>query len=180
MEGKPALAMQYIEVQTTLDAYNSSNAMQTSRIDAKDALSDAIDDQEQALAVGLYDVLGGLMRIFKDDPSNIERFYRLDLIRRKAQTDFTGSVPAFGHRFIVQRKMKAGEQVTLQNDGDVTLIFFFASEKDTVLAPGMSSQSVLTHTQVTIPGTAIGASDTNVYLIVQNEEALNGHWMVEL
>lgn len=180
MTGKPALAAKKVEVDAVLDAYIADNSTQTTKMEATDAHYDSLDNLGDNLAVGLYDVLGGLMRVYKNDPEQIERFFRLDLIRRKTQTEFTGSVDAGATKFIVKRTLDAAEDIVLQNSGTGPLAFYFAPAKDTPYTSSTPSVQVLPGGSETVIASSMGASTSNVYLLVINLGPDEGHWTVEI
>lgn len=175
------LASTKTDVLAQYDILNSINSSQKGKVGARDTASDVVEATRVTLCQGLQYVEAGLTQIFIEDLSQVNAFFPLDLLRRRPQTEFTGSVNAGETKFIVERKQKDGDDVTMHNTGLGGLTFFFAPHKDTVFAPAMAHQDVPSGGYLTATATDLGASADNVYLLVKNDsDEVEGHWVVEL
>ncbi len=91
--------------------------------------SHQVEAQRKLICRAQYYVLGGLMQIHVDKPSNIERYFLVNEIRNGKQTHFTGRVKANSHHVVAQRSLKATQMIRLQNVGLTPLDFYFAENK---------------------------------------------------
>ncbi len=181
LAGITALSATRADVDATYTQLNTKNTSQKGKVGARDAASDALEAERISLCKGLMWVEGGLTQVFVDDLSQIDAFFPLELLRRRPQTEFTGSVAADASKFIVKRKQEEGAEIRLQNTGDSTLTFYFAPAKDTPFVAGMPSKTIAPTQDITVAVEEIGASAENAYLIVKNDSEVDeGHWFIAL
>lgn len=160
---------------------NTAAGTQEGKFSQTDALSDALEAARVNACQGLYYVMSGLMQTFYHNPLQVERYFDMELLRRRPQEDFTGSVAAGALHTIVKRTLAADDLLLLKNTGLVPLTFYLGSAKDAPQEGGSPAVSVEPGQQTHVPASALGNVATNKYLIVQNPSGLTeGNWEVEV
>lgn len=177
----PSLSTTKTDVDATYLQLSAKNTTQKGKMGARDAASDALEAGRINLCKGLMWVEGALIQVFIDDLSQVDAFFPLNLLRRRLQTEFTGSIAAGVSKCIVKRKQEDDAEIRLRNSGLLSLTFYFAPAKDTPLAAGMSSKTITPMQDITVPVTELGASADNAFLIVKNSsDTGEGHWFIAL
>ncbi len=181
LTGIPALAT----VKTSVNAYYAqlTNTIDTqkAKISITDTLSDQVEAKRIAAGQGLYYVLGALMQTYSADPSQIARYFDLELIRQEGQTDFTGHVSPQEHVTVIKRTLEADDQITLKNLGLVPLTFYLAAIKDGPIPAGTAGVILQPSEQTHVPASALGDVENNKFLTVFNPSDLaDGNWEVEI
>lgn len=153
---------------------NQKNKMYTT-----DTLSDDVEAKRIAACQGLYYVLGGLMQIYNADPSQIAKFFDLELIRREGQNDFTGHILPQEHETVAKRTLDADQQITLKNLGLVPLTFYMAAINDGPIPAGTTGITLQPSEQTHVPASSLGDVAANKFLTVYNpSELADGNWEV--
>lgn len=169
------------EVDARITQLQGANMAQDETQGEQTTDSSAVEAARIVLCKNLYYVLGGLMMHYADTPDAIAGYFDLETLRAKPQTEFTGSINAGDTKFIVKRKLEADEDVRIRNTGEDELVFYFAPTKTTPLTAQMAQQPVQPGADITVDAVALGASATNVYLLVHNGPLFaEGHWTVEI
>lgn len=181
LTGITALSTTKTSVDNTYILLNTKNANQKGKMGARDAASDEVEQERINLCNALMYVEGGLIQIFLNDLAQVDAFFPVNLLRRRPQTEFTGSIAGGKSKFIVKRKQEEGDEIRLQNVGNTSITFYFSPAKDAPFTAGMISKTITPTQDITIPATELGASDENVYLMVKNDsEAGEGNWFIVL
>jgi hypothetical protein len=143
--------------------------------------SDAVELARVAVGVALYSVMGQLMAIYPENPTQIEAFIDTEALRRKPQDEFTGHTGPQEHETIVKRAMEEDEQVTLKNTGLVPLTFYWANVKGGPIPTGVTGVTLQPSEHTHVPASALGNPAEDKFLSVFNpSEIAEGEWDVEL
>ena len=121
------------------------------------------------------------MQTYNADPTQISRYFDLELLRRDSQSDFTGHVLPQEHQAIVKRTLEADEQVTLKNLGLVPLTFYMATTKNGPIPAGTVGVTLAPGEQTHVPASSLGDVVNNKFVTVYNPSDLaDGNWEVML
>ena len=143
----------------------------------KDA-SDILEIKRKVAADTLYGNLGSLMEKYKDNPSLIEKFFDLRLLRSTANGNgstpapepVTGKVAALASVTILEGGFDANSYFSLANIGGTSLKFYTA-KLPTDPVPG-SAIELVPGDESEVFASDLGA-DTNLFLMVYNPDEIN-------
>jgi hypothetical protein len=138
-------------------------------------VSDLREQQRIVAAQALYGVLGGLMLKFRNDPSQIERFFDLELLRSKAAGQTTGPATINGKVLNAVTLMPVvGARVVLRNtEGEVELftdangVFTFTTPELTETIEAELEVSAPLHQTKLLPLVVEPASTQEVEVLLQ-------------
>ena len=173
----PLLASLKTEINTFYTQINTAYSSQQGAITSTRSLSDDVEDARVAMCIAMYRNLGKLMAKFAGKPTDIVKFFPLDLIRKAQQVDFTSSVKPHTVSFIVKRTLSESDKVKLINDGDATLRFYLGDSKTAM--PGSEFVEITPKKETTVDATALGTLE-NPFLLCYNAETQAGHFTLEL
>lgn len=169
------------EVKEYYLSLKAADATQKSAIGQTGQDSSDLEAARVALCEELYAVLGGLMQQFKRTPEAIKNYFKLELIRNRAQKSFTGHLQAGEVHLVAQRTLGAEEEISLLNGGAERLVFFLSDHAETPAPPPAGTGvTVEAGTEQTVPATRLGAVETAHYLYVYNPGTAVGDWEVDI
>jgi hypothetical protein len=124
LSGIAALNGTYLLVSSFYNLALSTRLAQQQGEGALGQVSDLREQQRIVAAQALYGVLGGLMLKFRNDPTQIERFFDLELLRAKGKGQSTGPATISGKvKNAVTLAPVVGARVVLRNeDGEVEIL----------------------------------------------------------
>jgi hypothetical protein len=159
----------------------AANAAQKGKVSLKEGLFEAMEAARDNAANGLYNVMVKLMGINYLDTDKVEKFFDMELIRRRPQKNFTGRVAQVTYYTIVKRTMKETAQVTLRNNGALPLTFYFAHTNHGSIPGGVTGVTVPSSGVITVQAGQLGHPGLDKYLSVYNpSEIIEGEWAVEI
>lgn len=137
--------------------------------------SDELEQQRKKLAAALYGNLGRLMDKFQDDPSQVERFFDLSLLRRSNSAGDDGvtmevQVPAGGLLAVSipkDTKFVATSKWLLANQSTDTSVWVYFAPNDSTLDPA-KKVSVSPTESVETTSDGLGWSAESPVLLVRN------------
>jgi hypothetical protein len=170
------------DLKTELDAwYDELNTDFTEHegdgSEVKDA-SDKVELARVAMCEGMYKDMADLMGKYYQNPELIEKYFPLDLIRNAQQVDFTKKVKAQKVHFIVTRTLTPDHEITLINNGNTDLKFYFAQTKTE--KPGATFVLVNAHSQKIVTASELGNPAFAHILVYNPDETQTGDFTLEL
>lgn len=123
----PLLTSIKANVDADYAALLTQNSVQKAEKVLTDTKSQELEGARMAACEELYSILGALMGIYKKAPLEIEKFFRMDLLRRMPQTEFTGRVPALTTKEIAKRTFKPETMLGMDNIGLIEWDAFLAA-----------------------------------------------------
>lgn len=148
---------------------------------AIEAAATTLETARVAAAQAMFKNYGSLVVKFYMTPQGISDYMPTELLQNKQQSTFTGHLAAGANHRIFKRKLNIDtQQLTLTNDGDNDLEFYFTDGLTDVPSLGQSVQLMSTHSQKDISPDLAGYSDEARYLYVRNIGTGEGSWMVDV
>ncbi len=135
----PALSATHLVVSSFYNLALSTRLAQQQNEGALGQVSDLREQQRIAAAQAMYGVLGGLMLKFRTDPSQVERFFDLELLRSKGKGQTTG--PATINGKVLDKDTLAplaGAKVLMRIDGEEIEVLTNANGQYTLTTPDLT------------------------------------------
>ncbi|MEP7171004.1 MAG: hypothetical protein ABI855_16670 [Bacteroidota bacterium] len=170
------------DLKTELDAWfeelnTDYNTHEGDNSDIKKA-SDKVELARVAMCEGMYKNMADLMSKYYQNPQLIEKYFPLDLIRNGQQVDFTKQVKAQKVYFIVTRTLTPDHEITLINEGNTELQFYFAQTKKEM--PGAVFVTIPAHSQRKIKASDLGNPAFAHILVFNPDTVQTGKFTLEL
>lgn len=174
----PALAATKTEVDNYYRDILGIRNVQTQHDEMVKVASDMLEQKRILAADILFANLGKLMDKFNNDPSLIERFYNLKLLRTYISDNgdtpvpepVTGKVGSLQSTALLEGGFDANSLISLANLGGTTLKFYTA-KLPTDPVPG-TTVDLLPGEEAEVFASDLGA-DTNLFLMVFNPDKIN-------
>ena len=175
-----SLAALKAEVIVFRDLLKAALTDQKAGISSTNSKSTDLEKARKASAVGQYGDLGGLMKQFKDDPSNIGDYFDVVALRDGAQVIFHHKVKKGTVYGVCKHTSVPTDEWLLENDGDVPLVFALVLHKNDM--PGIVYVTVAPHSNMTVHASALSADLANDhYLVAHNADLLvDGEFTAEI
>ena len=173
----PGLADLETEVGTFFGELSSKRSVQIRAEQAVEKASDNLEISRIAMCTGMYANLGGLMQYFAGNPTEIQRFFDLTLLRSRtngngqtpAPDPITGEVGANSTVTVMEGGFDSNTLFRITNIGGTTLRYYTA-KLPTDPRPG-TYIDVLPGEEVDVFASELGA-ETNLFLMCYNPDLI--------
>ncbi len=119
----PSLATVKSQIQSFSTTLDNAILAHQGDMGSTDILSDQLESQRIATAVGMMQVYASLLLLNLSNPKNINPFFDIENICRKRQTVFTDHIAAGSYKLIFVHVFKPTDKFTVENTGDAGLDF---------------------------------------------------------
>ncbi len=176
-----ALASLKTQIEDFLTTMENARNNQVGGVAGVNIASGAIDLARDNAAQAMFKNYGSCVVLYYQTPEQIANFFPVALLQSKEQNTFTATLrPGNSHR-LFKRKLDVANTLTLVNDGDVDIDFFFTDGLITSLQPGLPHVKVAAHTFETIPPSQAGYTDDKRFFFCQNSDPLlDGHCSAQI
>jgi hypothetical protein len=181
LAGVAPLAALRVEVTDFYNLLESAKGDQQRKTTTTNTNNNQVEHARQAAASVMYQNLAKCIDHFILDLDCLLPYFDVATIRQAQQTEFTGAVTFNGVVNITKHTLEADDEITLENNGAVALVFY-ASGYDDTKALAASPMFTLQPGEVkTVTAAEMGDSNTSPFINVMNEHALlAGHYKISI